>query len=109
MEEAQQLCDRVILMDQGKILLEGTPNDLIAREIGEEVLEVWNHGPEVHAWVDERGWTHETVEDRIIIYLPASEDGARAFAERFPRQERILRRATLEDVFLRRAGRVLRE
>ena len=109
MEEAQQLCDRVILMDEGKILLEGTPDDLIRREVGEEVVEVWNFRPELTAWIAETGWPNETVEDRLLIYLRPGEDGARQLSERFPHQERLLRRATLEDVFLRRAGRALRE
>ena len=109
MEEASQLCDRVILMDQGKILLEGPPHDLIAREVGEEVVEIWNYGSEVGEFVEARGWPSEMVEDRLVVYLPPGDDGAREFGERFPRQERLLRRATLEDVFLRRAGRALRE
>jgi lipooligosaccharide transport system ATP-binding protein len=109
MEEAQQLCDRVILMDGGKILLEGSPDDLIRREVGEEVIEVWNYPPDVVRFIDERGWPHETVEDRVLVYLPPGDGGADALSSRFPRQERLLRRATLEDVFLRRAGRALRE
>ncbi len=109
MEEASQLCDRVILMDQGKILLEGTPEDLVRREVGAEVMEVWNYEPEVLAFLKEQGWPHELLEDRVHVYLPPEEDGAHRFGERFPHQERLLRRATLEDVFLRRAGRGLRD
>lgn len=109
MEEAAQLCDSVILMDLGKILLEGKPADLVLREVGDEVMELWNLAPGVAEMVRERGWASETVEDRLIIYLPRGEDGARLLEERFPHQERLLRRATLEDVFLRRAGRALRD
>lgn len=109
MEEATQLCDSVILMDLGKILLEGKPADLVLREVGEEVIELWNLAPDVADLVQERGWASETVEDRLIVYLPRGENGARLIEERFPHQERLLRRATLEDVFLRRAGRALRD
>lgn len=109
MEEASQLCDRVILMDQGRILLEGPPRELIAREVGREVIEVWNYTSDIAAYVSERGWNHEILEDRIYIYLHTGDDGGRSLGDRFPHQEHLLRQATLEDVFLRRAGRALRE
>jgi lipooligosaccharide transport system ATP-binding protein len=109
MEEASQLCDRVILMDLGKILLEGSPANLVRELVGEEVLELWNHGPDVTAFVTERGWPSEEVGDRLFVYLPAGSDGVRELGDRFPHQERSLRRATLEDVFLKQAGRVLRD
>jgi lipooligosaccharide transport system ATP-binding protein len=109
MEEASQLCDRVILMDQGKILLEGTPASLVHDLVGDEVLEIWNHGPEITAFIVGRGWPSEVVEDRLYVYLPAGSDGADELGHRFPHQERSLRRATLEDVFLKKAGRALRD
>jgi lipooligosaccharide transport system ATP-binding protein len=109
MEEATQLCDRVVLMDQGKILLTGAPVDLIEREIGRDVLEIWNHPAEVARWVEQTGWRSETVGDRIHVFLPPNVDGNRALGERFPGQEHLLRHATLEDLFLRLAGRALRE
>jgi lipooligosaccharide transport system ATP-binding protein len=109
MEEASQLCDRVILMDAGKILLEGTPADLVVREVGREVVEIWNYPPEVMAFIEERAWKYEVVDERVHIYLPMDVDGGRIIDERFPHQEHLLRHATLEDVFLRRAGRALRD
>jgi lipooligosaccharide transport system ATP-binding protein len=109
MEEASQLCDRVVLMDAGKILLSGSPRDLIAREIGGSVLEMWNYAPDLHQFVEGRGWAHEVVDERIHIYLPQGVDGTGVVNERFPGAEHLLRAATLEDVFLRRAGRALRD
>jgi len=109
MEEASQLCDRVILMDRGKILLTGTPADLIKKEVGFEVVEIWNYEPDVEAFVKERGWRHEAVVDRIHVFLPPGDDGGRELGERFPHQEHLLRQATLEDVFLLKAGRALRD
>jgi lipooligosaccharide transport system ATP-binding protein len=109
MEEASQLCDRVVLMEKGRILLEGPPAALIEQEVGHEVLEVWNPAPGVDAFLDEVGWPHETYEERIHAYLPAGVDGGRLLGERFPHQEHALRRASLEDVFLRKAGRALKE
>jgi lipooligosaccharide transport system ATP-binding protein len=109
MEEASQLCDRVILMDLGKILLEGSPANLVRDSVGEEVLELWNHGPDVVAFIADRGWPSEEVDERLFVYLPAGSEGARELGDRFPHQERSLRRASLEDVFLRKAGRALRD
>ncbi|MFV1959437.1 MAG: ABC transporter ATP-binding protein [Planctomycetota bacterium] len=109
MEEASQLCDRVILMDRGTILLEGAPTEVVAREIGREVLELWNLEPGVLEYVGERGWPFERYEERLYVYLPEGADGGRSIPARFPHQEHLLRLATLEDVFLRRAGRALKE
>jgi lipooligosaccharide transport system ATP-binding protein len=109
MEEAAQLCDRVILMDAGKILLAGRPRELIEAEVGGEVMEIWNYSPEVAAFVTENGWQHEMVTDRLHVFLPPGRQGGRELRQRFPQQEHLLRQATLEDVFLRRAGRALRD
>jgi lipooligosaccharide transport system ATP-binding protein len=109
MEEAHRLCDRVILMDGGKILLEGRPDELIEREVGREVCELWNIPEEVKRFVRSRDWIFEEVEDRLYVY---DRDGGVVRTEieaRFPAQERLLRHASLEDVFLLRAGRMLRE
>jgi lipooligosaccharide transport system ATP-binding protein len=109
MEEAHRLCDRVILMDGGKILLEGRPDELIEREVGREVCELWNTPEEVKEFVRSRDWIFEEVEDRLYVY---DRDGGVVRTEieaRFPEQERLLRHASLEDVFLLRAGRMLRE
>ena len=107
MEEATQLCDRVILMDKGRILLEGRPHELIEDEIGCEVVEIWNHGDEVQAFVSEHGWDHDVHDGRLYVYLARGTEGGRLLGARFPHQEHLLRQATLEDVFLRRAGRAL--
>jgi lipooligosaccharide transport system ATP-binding protein len=109
MEEATQLCDRVILMDLGKILLEGRPADLIAREVGREVVELWEFPEAVRDFVRAAEWTFEETEDRLYVF---DRDGGRVadtIGDRFPGQQRLIRHATLEDVFLLRAGRSLRE
>lgn len=109
MEEAAQLCDRVVIIDEGKILLEGTPEELVRREVGRSVIEIWNHGPEVVEAMRAIPGRLEEVGDRLYIY-PEDEDQAERMMEtRFPGQDRLLRRATLEDVFLRRTGRALRD
>ena len=72
------------------------------------MLEIWNHGAEVEAFVRQREWSHESHDGRLYR-LPAARQrtGGRILGERFPHQEHLLRQATLEDVFLRRAGRAL--
>ncbi|MFN8179690.1 MAG: ABC transporter ATP-binding protein [bacterium] len=109
MDEAAQLCDRVILMDEGRILLEGAPAKVVEEEAGREVCELWNAGVEVREFVKGAGWRVEDTEDRLYVY---DREGGVARAEierRFPEQDRLLRHATLEDVFLLRTGRTLRD
>ncbi|HEY6572223.1 MAG TPA: ABC transporter ATP-binding protein [Candidatus Eisenbacteria bacterium] len=108
MEEASQLCDRVILVDDGKILLDGAPADLIAREIGHTVIEAWNHDAEFAAAARALPGRVEEIGDRLFFYPGDAEGAERFLEERFPAQERQIRRATLEDVFLKRTGRALR-
>lgn len=109
MDEAAALCDRVILMDQGRILLEGKPAAVVEREAGREVLELWNAPDEVRAFVKDAGWRVEETEDRMYVYDREGGVARAAIEERFPEQERLLRHATLEDVFLLRTGRMLKE
>jgi len=109
MEEASQLCTRVILMDHGRIVLEDSPGALVAREIGREVVELWDLLPGVEELIRQAGWPCEKSEERI--YLHDREGGriAEEIGARFPEQQRLIRHATLEDVFLHRTGRMLRE
>jgi lipooligosaccharide transport system ATP-binding protein len=109
MEEAAQLCDRVIVIDEGKILLEGTPEELVRQEVGRSVIEVWNYGPDLAAAMRELPGRLEEVGDRLYFYAEDEEAAERMLEARFPQQERLLRRATLEDVFLKRTGRALRD
>ncbi len=109
MDEAAALCDRVILMDQGGILLQGAPAAVVEREAGREVLELWNAPDAVRVFVKEAGWRVEETEDRMYVYDREGGVARAAIEERFPGQERLLRHATLEDVFLLRTGRMLKE
>ena len=109
MEEAAQLCDRVIVIDNGTILLEGTPAGLVEREVGHTVVEAWNFTEEFAAFLRELPGRVEVVGDRLYFYPRESDHVERLLEERFERQERLLRRATLEDVFLKLTGRALRD
>jgi lipooligosaccharide transport system ATP-binding protein len=109
MEEASQLCDRIILMDGGKILLEGSPAALIEREVGHTVVEAWNYSAAFADFVRGLPGRLEEVGDRLYLYPGDAEHVERTLEERFPEQERLIRRATLEDVFLKLTGRALRD
>ncbi|MHA3947365.1 ABC transporter ATP-binding protein [Cellulomonas bogoriensis] len=111
MDEAEQLCDRLVVMDQGRVVAEGSPRSLIEQHSTREVLElrfdVADHQPvaeKVHG-VAERV---EVLPDRLLLYTA---DGESAQAEVTRRGldplSALVRRSTLEDVFLHLTGRTL--
>jgi len=109
MEEASRLCDRLIIMDHGRILVEGKPADLIRRHAGRDVIEVSEPTDQLRAFIASKGLAHDDLGHRLIIYC---DDRDRLYADvssRFCRQGCIMRMATLEDVFLKLTGRELRE
>jgi len=111
MDEAEQLCDRLVVMDHGKIVAQGSPRSLISQYSTREVLELRfdtdDHGQlaEAIAGIGER---IEILPDRLLVY---AEDGDKAAAEVNLRGVRplscLVRRSTLEDVFLHLTGRTL--
>lgn len=111
MDEAEQLCDRLIVMDQGKIMAEGSPASLIAQYSSPEVVEV-RFGSDRNVAVAEKishlGDRMDVLPDRILIY---AQDGEAALAEIIALGEHpvtsLVRRSSLEDVFLRLTGRTL--
>jgi lipooligosaccharide transport system ATP-binding protein len=108
MDEAEQLCDRLVIMDQARIVAEGSPRELIAQFVEREVVELRfasdNGGPSV----DARGDHVEVLQDRIVI---GANDGDAVVDEVHARglqpEPVLVRRSTLEDVFLRLTGRSL--
>ncbi len=109
MDEAERLCDRLMIMDRGRILVEGAPAELIERHVGRQVIEITAPDEALHAYVKENGITADDAGDRIIIYSNQGVDGFQKISERFCSGSCSLRAATLEDVFLRLTGRALRE
>jgi lipooligosaccharide transport system ATP-binding protein len=135
MDEAEQLCDRLVVMDHAKIAAEGTPRDLLARYTTPEVLEL-RFAPDVQdeamrkikefdserlressprpAGAGETGGSSsmltEFLADRVLLYVG---DGDAALAEvaalGVQPLTSLVRRSTLEDVFLRLTGRRLEE
>ena len=109
MDEAQRLCDRLIIMDHGKILVEGKPLDLIRDHVGKSVIEVIAPCSDLRLALKEKGVVFEDVGQRLIIYSNDGENLYRDLLSEHCREGCMLRPATLEDVFLRLTGRELRE
>ncbi|HOI74132.1 MAG TPA: ABC transporter ATP-binding protein [Syntrophales bacterium] len=111
MDEAARLCDRLIIMDKGKLLVEGSPRDLVERFAGRHVIEVAEPTENLRAWVRERGLQSDDLGHRLIVFGNESDSEGlfREIAGRCPGDGCLLRMATLEDVFLKLTGRELRE
>jgi lipooligosaccharide transport system ATP-binding protein len=105
MEEAQQLSDRVLIMDRGRIILSGPPNELIGQHLERYVLQA-SGLTEVPAATD--GIRHERAGDADCFYSNA-EPLLQALYDRLPTRSAVLRHANLEDVFLKFTGRGLHE
>lgn len=113
MDEAEQLCDRLVVVDQGRIMAEGSPAALIREYSSREVLEV-RFGSDRNAEAAERmagvGERREVLPDRILVYS----DNGEATLETITQMglvpiTSLVRRSSLEDVFLRLTGRTLIE
>lgn len=111
MDEAEQLCDRLVVMDQGLIVAEGSPQELIRAHSTREVLELRfaagtnDQQGEVLQGI---GTRIETLPDRVLVY---ADDGEAALSEAHRRgavpESALVRRSSLEDVFLTLTGRTL--
>ncbi|HYM83688.1 MAG TPA: ABC transporter ATP-binding protein [Candidatus Dormibacteraeota bacterium] len=113
MDEAEQLCDRLVVMDKARIVAEGSPAELIGRYSTREVTEM-RFPPGVQETLDGQleGLAErvEQLPDRVLLYADDGEAAVAAAHERGLRPETVLvRRSTLEDVFLRLTGRSLIE
>jgi len=112
MDEAEQLCDRLVVMDHGKIAAEGTPRDLIARYSTPDVLELrFAPGGQDDAVEKIKDLSPERMEvtaDRILLYAADGDDFlARVHRAGLEPLTELVRRSTLEDVFLHLPGRTL--
>jgi lipooligosaccharide transport system ATP-binding protein len=115
MDEAEQLCDRLVVMDKGKIAAEGSPRQLIERYSTREVLEL-RFDPADHEVMAEKlgelahviGQRMEVLPDRVLLYTDDGDAAASAVHGRgLVAESMLVRRSTLEDVFLRLTGRTL--
>lgn len=108
MEEASQLCDRLVIMDYGRILVEGKPEDIVREQIGTSVLEA-KADPEVLSCLQKMKLEFEVVEDTIRIFTDRPSDLMFVLTNQCKLGQTTVRSATLEDVFLKLTGRALRE
>lgn len=111
MDEAEQLCDRLVVMDGGKIVAEGAPRELITQYSTREVLEMRfgrGRNAEFLADAESVGERVEVLPDRLLVY---TDDGEAALVALHGRDvvpdSALVRRSSLEDVFLRLTGRTL--
>ncbi len=111
MDEAEQLCDRLVVMDGGKIVAEGSPRGLIEDHSTREVLELRYPAGTNEMWaakVVDIGDRYEVLPDRVLIYTDDGEASLNEVHNRGAQPESALvRRSSLEDVFLRLTGRSL--
>jgi len=111
MDEAEQLCDRLVVMDQGVIVAEGAPHELITTYSTREVAELRfgigeneEHAPKVEDLAERV----EVLPDRLLLYTDNGEEAIAKVHERgLDPLMSLVRRSTLEDVFLRLTGRTL--
>jgi lipooligosaccharide transport system ATP-binding protein len=114
MDEAEQLCDRLVIMDEGRIVGAGSPRELIDRHSTREVVELRFATTDEHqaAWDRLAGGPDQTEElaDRILVYAADGDaTAARLTGDGLRPASVFVRRSTLEDVFLRLTGRSLED
>jgi lipooligosaccharide transport system ATP-binding protein len=111
MDEAEQLCDRLVVMDRGRIVAEGSPRELIEKYSTREVLELRFEADDHALYEPKVAGLAERVEvlpDRLLLYTADGDASAAAVHDRGLRPLSVLaRRSTLEDVFLHITGRTL--
>lgn len=109
MEEAAWLCDRLIIVDHGRVLVVGSPRELILAHAGDSVIEVEQPLPELRDFIRTHQLDHEDLGSRMIIYSGQQSELERTLRTDFCTQTCTFRTGSLEDVFLRLTGRGLRE
>ncbi|MEV0329977.1 ABC transporter ATP-binding protein [Micromonospora echinospora] len=111
MDEAEQLCDRLVVMDGGRIAAEGAPRALIERYSTREVVELRFAAESQEAFagkLDDIGERVEVLPDRVLLYVAHGDDAvAEVHARGFTPASVLVRRSSLEDVFLHLTGRTL--
>lgn len=111
MEEAQKLCNRVAIMDKGRILAMGTPGALVKELIGKEVIEV-EMGPKEIIYfmnrMNSEGVSYQTARNQLNVHLKEGQSHEQ-FIQRFHGYQLTIRQPNLSDVFLKLSGHDLRD
>ena len=108
LEEAERLCDRLVIMDNGKILVEGKPADLVKENVGSGIVEA-ESSPEVLACLDGMGIGYELTGDTVQVFTDDPREVAARLLSGCNAKRVLARITTLEDVFLKLTGRGLKE
>ncbi|MDW7772281.1 MAG: ABC transporter ATP-binding protein [Desulfobulbaceae bacterium] len=109
MDEAENLCNRLAIMDHGRIIAEGRPRDLISKHAAESVIEIDGPGEDLRKYVREHAVEHDDLGERLIIFAEPRGELENLIREKFCVESCRFRAGNLEDVFLRLTGRELRE
>jgi lipooligosaccharide transport system ATP-binding protein len=109
MEEASRLCDRLIIIDHGLILVEGKPEELIQQHVGKNVIEIAGPTQELRSFIQSTRLPYEDLGHRLVVYCEERSDLYQRITRDFCKEGCLMRMATLEDVFLKLTGRELRE
>ena len=107
MEEASHLCDRLMIIDRGKIIAEDSPQSLIERYVEDAVIEIEGVNEDLRQYLVKGRISHDVLDQRIIVY--ARNSVGEYIRKNFCAEKCTFRAPTLEDVFLRLTGRELRE
>ncbi len=111
MEEAEQMCDRVAIIDQGKILTVGKPQDLIKELIGKEVVEFSTNPVDLNYYLGRlraEGFAYQVIKDTVSVLVKENQEGRRVI-DLIASDKIFIRKPTLNDVFLKLAGHQLRD
>jgi lipooligosaccharide transport system ATP-binding protein len=109
MDEAENLCDRLVILDHGRIITEGKPRSLINEYAAESVIEIEGPSEELREYIRENSVEYDDLGVRIIIYAEPRGELESRIREEFCMESCRFRAGNLEDVFLRLTGRGLRE
>jgi lipooligosaccharide transport system ATP-binding protein len=109
MEEAERLCDRLVIVDHGQILVEGKPRELVREHVGHTVLEIADPDQQVRDFLAREACRVEDLDRRMLVYLDDGDDLFLRLTRDVRTEGCTLRPAGLEDLFLKLTGRELRE
>jgi lipooligosaccharide transport system ATP-binding protein len=110
MEEAAKLCDRLVIMDAGKILAEGSPAELLKRHVASHVVEARNHDGVMECVRNSGAAVHfELAGDTVHVFTDKPKETMDRLMSECHVSSATMRESTLEDVFLKLTGRMLRE
>jgi lipooligosaccharide transport system ATP-binding protein len=109
MEEAERLCDRLVIVDHGRILVEGKPAALVQERVGHTVMEIADPDQKLRDFLTREGCRVEDLGSRLLVYLDNGDELFLKLTREVRTEGCMLRPAGLEDLFLQLTGRELRE